>query len=483
MFNKKKKQGGQKRGASDDDLWGDGADPAGDTPRLGRPGERASKPSGDEETLSSKKLSIADRLNRVTRYAEASAAEPAKPAPKRKTEPTLTQPEDPLVFPEDPPAPTESQPASDQAPAPEPAKETRGDDADATANPAETAPPAPPSEPPAEERFGEVEAVPEAPAEPVPEAPAEPVPEAPAESVPAGPPQMEAIGSIWDSARTSEPEKPTGDQAAPEAKSPAEIETPAESESDPEPEAVEAQSGQEIGAATEPALPGQAVGTATEPTLPAQDPAPEPNPVFGADPTFNPEPAGDFLWDPEPPAAPETSHAPDSSEPAPGSEPALWSKPPTEPVAEPAPVAEPVPELVAEPAPEPVEEPAPEPVRDSSPIAAEEMVLTVSRGVRLVAKTCDCDTVFVEGHFEATAKSRYLTVVEGGSFIGDAEVEIAEIRGNFEGSLTATKKLFIYSGGCVSGTARYDEITIEPGGKILGNTQSLTAAPDASTTK
>ncbi len=135
----------------------------------------------------------------------------------------------------------------------------------------------------------------------------------------------------------------------------------------------------------------------------------------------------------------------------------------------------------APPADMPVEAPVATPQEPAAPVlqgeAGDDQILTVGRGIRLVAKACECDALLVEGHLEANANARTLTVSDGASFIGNAEVKVAEIRGTFEGSLSASERLLIHSTGCVSGTIRYQEIVIEAGGKILGNSQCLSASP------
>ena len=109
--------------------------------------------------------------------------------------------------------------------------------------------------------------------------------------------------------------------------------------------------------------------------------------------------------------------------------------------------------------------------------------LTVGRRIRLIAKMCECAELMVHGYLEATARTKILRVAEGGCFIGTAEVEFAEISGHFEGKLTATKKLLIHPSGIVSGTARYQEIVIEAGGQITGNSQSLASQAAAAKDK
>ena len=63
----------------------------------------------------------------------------------------------------------------------------------------------------------------------------------------------------------------------------------------------------------------------------------------------------------------------------------------------------------------------------------------------------DCDTLVVEGLVEATMDSRVIQIAEQGAFRGSAEIDIAEIRGEFNGTLTVRQKLVIFSTGKVSG--------------------------------
>lgn len=89
----------------------------------------------------------------------------------------------------------------------------------------------------------------------------------------------------------------------------------------------------------------------------------------------------------------------------------------------------------------------------------------------------DCDTLVVEGRVEATMHSRVIQIAASGAFNGSAEIDIAEIHGEFEGELTVREKLVIYSTGKVSGTIRYGKLVIEEGGQLSGNVQVGTAAP------
>jgi len=87
----------------------------------------------------------------------------------------------------------------------------------------------------------------------------------------------------------------------------------------------------------------------------------------------------------------------------------------------------------------------------------------------------DCDTLVVEGRVEATINSRVIQISESGAFKGSAEVDIAEIRGEYDGELTVRQKLIIYATGKVSGTVRYGKVVIEEGGQLSGDIQVGTA--------
>lgn len=95
--------------------------------------------------------------------------------------------------------------------------------------------------------------------------------------------------------------------------------------------------------------------------------------------------------------------------------------------------------------------------------------LTVGPNIKLKGvEITDCDTLVVEGTVEATMNSRVIQISEKGAFKGSAEIDIAEVRGVFEGNLTVREKLVIFSTGKVTGKIRYGKIVIEEGGQLSG---------------
>ena len=102
--------------------------------------------------------------------------------------------------------------------------------------------------------------------------------------------------------------------------------------------------------------------------------------------------------------------------------------------------------------------------------------LTVGPNIKLKGvEITDCDTLVVEGLVEATMDSRVIQIAEQGAFKGSAEIDVAEIRGEFNGNLTVRQKLVIYSTGKVTGTIRYGKLVIEEGGQLSGEIMFGTA--------
>ena len=90
----------------------------------------------------------------------------------------------------------------------------------------------------------------------------------------------------------------------------------------------------------------------------------------------------------------------------------------------------------------------------------------------------DCDTLVVEGRVEATMVSRAIQIAESGAFSGKVDVDVAEIRGEFQGEMTARKRLVIHASGRVAGKIRYGKMLVQEGGEMSGDIAALgPAAP------
>lgn len=102
--------------------------------------------------------------------------------------------------------------------------------------------------------------------------------------------------------------------------------------------------------------------------------------------------------------------------------------------------------------------------------------LIVGREIALSGAISSCEKLIVEGRVEADmSECHEIEIAESGTFKGAAEIEVAEISGAFEGSITARDLLIVRSTGRVTGTIRYGRLEIERGGEIRGDVQVLGA--------
>jgi cytoskeletal protein CcmA (bactofilin family) len=116
-------------------------------------------------------------------------------------------------------------------------------------------------------------------------------------------------------------------------------------------------------------------------------------------------------------------------------------------------------------------DPAPVPARAEEPAGSK---LIVGPNIKLKGvEIHDCDTLVVEGRVEATMVSRAIQIAETGAFNGKVDVEVAEIRGHFQGEMTARKRLVIHSSGRVSGKIRYGKMLVQEGGEMSGDIAAI----------
>lgn len=100
--------------------------------------------------------------------------------------------------------------------------------------------------------------------------------------------------------------------------------------------------------------------------------------------------------------------------------------------------------------------------------------LVVGREITLAGEITDCDILVVEGTVRASLQdSRRLEISETGVFEGKVEIDVAEIKGRFEGELTVRGRLIVRRTGLVLGRIRYAEIEIERGGRISGDVELM----------
>ena len=85
----------------------------------------------------------------------------------------------------------------------------------------------------------------------------------------------------------------------------------------------------------------------------------------------------------------------------------------------------------------------------------------------------DCDTLVVEGRVEASLDSRVIQIAEHGTFCGTVAIDVADIRGHFEGEITARKQLVVHASARMNGKIRYGALKVEEGAQLTGELSSL----------
>ena len=102
----------------------------------------------------------------------------------------------------------------------------------------------------------------------------------------------------------------------------------------------------------------------------------------------------------------------------------------------------------------------------------------IGPGIEFDGSLGNCDEVVIEGTVRATIATTHLIVKATGRFTGSAEVEKAEIDGQYEGTLTAKTQLQINQTGTVTGDINYAQLEVTPGGILTGNVDALTKGED-----
>lgn len=85
----------------------------------------------------------------------------------------------------------------------------------------------------------------------------------------------------------------------------------------------------------------------------------------------------------------------------------------------------------------------------------------------------DCDSLVIEGQVEATVHSKAMEIAKPGTLKGNAQIDVAEVHGEFSGELTARVRLVVHGTGRVSGTIRYGKLIVAEGGEVTGDVKRL----------
>jgi cytoskeletal protein CcmA (bactofilin family) len=100
--------------------------------------------------------------------------------------------------------------------------------------------------------------------------------------------------------------------------------------------------------------------------------------------------------------------------------------------------------------------------------------LIVGRDISLSGEISSCDKLIVEGRVQANVTDCHeISIAQTGTFKGNAEIDGAEISGQFQGTLTVHDRLLIRSTGRVDGEIRYGRLEIECGGELTGQVTGM----------
>lgn len=109
-----------------------------------------------------------------------------------------------------------------------------------------------------------------------------------------------------------------------------------------------------------------------------------------------------------------------------------------------------------------------------SPTEAPESKLFVGVNIKLKGvEITDCDSLVIEGQVEATVHSKAMEIAKPGTLKGNAQIDVAEVHGEFSGELTARVRLVVHGTGRVAGTIRYGKLIVAEGGEVTGDVKRL----------
>jgi cytoskeletal protein CcmA (bactofilin family) len=91
----------------------------------------------------------------------------------------------------------------------------------------------------------------------------------------------------------------------------------------------------------------------------------------------------------------------------------------------------------------------------------------------------NCDVLVIEGQVEATVHSKAMEISKPGTLVGTANIDVAEIHGEFSGELTARTKLVVHGTGRVTGTIRYGKLVVAEGGTLTGDLRQIDGANES----
>lgn len=101
--------------------------------------------------------------------------------------------------------------------------------------------------------------------------------------------------------------------------------------------------------------------------------------------------------------------------------------------------------------------------------------VSIGPGIGFVGSIEGADTLHIETTVDLNVTCRVLVIMDSGRLSGTAEADVVEVRGRFEGDLTARDRLIVHDHGAVSGTIRYRQIEAARGAELQGSFERIAA--------
>ena len=100
--------------------------------------------------------------------------------------------------------------------------------------------------------------------------------------------------------------------------------------------------------------------------------------------------------------------------------------------------------------------------------------LLIGRDIVLSGDISACEKLVVEGFVETNISAcREIEIAETGTFKGEAEIEVADVSGVFEGNIYAKTLLVVRSTGRITGKIRFRQLEVERGGEMSGEIEII----------
>lgn len=94
--------------------------------------------------------------------------------------------------------------------------------------------------------------------------------------------------------------------------------------------------------------------------------------------------------------------------------------------------------------------------------------ILIGQGVTIRGEIRDCRVIEIHGTVESDLEAEVLIVHEKGLLVGNAKMDRVEVHGSIDGDVMAKHLLDVKAKGTVIGRTEYGELSVAPGGCLVG---------------